>query len=92
MGKKVRRHLTITGRVQGVGYRFFLKRQANLNQVKGWVKNRADGRVEAVLEGEIDRVERAITQAKMGSRWARVDDLTVFEEPYRGEFDDFFIK
>jgi len=92
MGKKVRRHLTITGRVQQVGYRYFLKQQADLNLVKGWVKNCADGRVEAVLEGEIEGVERVVSKAEEGPQWARVNDLNVIKEPYGEEFDDFFIK
>jgi acylphosphatase len=85
---RVAKRLVISGRVQGVGFRYFTQEAAAREGVTGWVRNRADGRVEAYLEGEGDsvtRVERAIRQ---GPRGARVDHVEVdTEEPsgtYRG--------
>lgn len=85
---RVARRLVISGRVQGVGFRYFTQDAAAREGVTGWVRNLADGRVEAYLEGESDsvtRVERAIRQ---GPRGARVEHVEVdTEEPggaYRG--------
>ena len=85
---RVARRLVISGRVQGVGFRYFAQEAAAREGVTGWVRNLPDGRVEAYLEGENDsvtRVERAIRQ---GPRGARVEHVEVdAEEPggaYRG--------
>lgn len=92
MPGKVRKHLIINGRVQGVGFRAFLRQQARKYQISGWVKNRIDGSVEAVLEGEETGVEEMVNKAMEGPRWARVDKVEVFKGDYQGEFADFFIK
>jgi acylphosphatase len=89
---RVRKHLIINGRVQGVGFRAFLRQQARKYQISGWVKNRIDGSVEAVLEGEETGVEEMVNKAREGPRWARVDKVEVFKGDYQGEFADFFIK
>jgi acylphosphatase len=73
----VARHFIVTGRVQGVGFRYFVQDAAVREGVSGFVRNRPDGSVEAHVEGEIEavtRVERALAQ---GPRGARVDDLAV---------------
>lgn len=92
MPGRVRKHLIINGRVQGVGFRAFLRQQARKYQISGWVKNRIDGSVEAVLEGEETGVEEMVNKAREGPRWARVDKVEVFKGDYQGEFADFFIK
>jgi len=89
---RVRKHLIINGRVQGVGFRAFLRQQARKYQISGWVKNRIDGSVEAVLEGEETGVEEMVNKARKGPRWARVDKVEVFKGDYQGEFADFIIK
>ncbi len=71
------KHLTIRGVVQGVGYRASFDAQARALQLSGWVRNRADGSVEAVVEGNADAVNQIIAWAHQGPRHARVDKLTV---------------
>jgi acylphosphatase len=73
----VARKYIVSGRVQGVGFRYFAQDVAAREGVSGFVRNRPDGRVEAHVEGEIEavtRVERALAQGPPG---ARVDDLAV---------------
>jgi acylphosphatase len=89
---RVARRLVISGRVQGVGFRYFTHDAAAREGVTGWVRNLADGRVEAYLEGESDsvaRVERAIRQ---GPRGARVDHVEVDTEEPSGGYSDFSVR
>lgn len=67
------RHVTITGRVQGVGYRAWVDEQANSRGLEGWVRNRRDGSVEAVFAGPDDVVADMITACGRGPVSARVD-------------------
>jgi acylphosphatase len=87
----VRAHVIVTGRVQGVAFRADARWAAGRAGVSGWVRNRADGSVEAVVEGERAAVERMLAWFRQGSALARVDDVAVCWEPYRGEFPDFRI-
>lgn len=71
----VARRFVVSGRVQGVGFRWFTMEQASVEGIAGWVRNRPDGSVEVVAEGESEsmtRFERAIRQ---GPPRARVDDV-----------------
>src|SRR5579872_5868452 len=65
-------HLRIEGRVQGVGYRAWLEREATRAGLGGWVRNRADGSVEAVLIGDADTIDRVATACARGPRLAAV--------------------
>lgn len=76
----IRRRLVITGRVQGVFYRDWFIGQARALGVDGWVRNRADGSVEAVVAGEPQAVEQAIARARQGSPAARVADVAVTDD------------
>ena len=67
------RHVTIRGRVQGVGYRYFVEREAQLRDLEGWVRNRRDGSVEAVFSGSADAVTAVIAECRRGPSSARVD-------------------
>jgi len=67
--------LSIVGRVQGVGFRAFVAWQAQSNGLRGWVRNRGDGSVEALLIGEGDAIEVVITRCGRGPALARVDRL-----------------
>lgn len=77
-----RAHVYVSGRVQGVGFRASTRREANRQAVDGWVKNLADGRVEAVFEGQRSAVEAMVSWCESGPRTARVEDVSVqWEEP-----------
>jgi len=80
---KTTRQLRISGRVQGVGYRDALRRQALACGLAGWVRNRRDGSVEAVLQGDARSVEDVIAWARRGPPAARVDRLDA--QPAQGE-------
>jgi acylphosphatase len=68
-------HLIISGRVQGVGYRQWFSREAAGRGLEGWVRNRSDDTVEAVLSGSEAAVEAAVTQAMNGPLGAKVDRI-----------------
>jgi acylphosphatase len=87
----VRAHIFVSGRVQGVFFRDSTKRKAKKLGIKGWVKNLPDGRVEAVFEGKKDRVEQIINWAKRGPIFAKVNNLDLEWQEYKGEFSDFEI-
>jgi acylphosphatase len=70
---KATRRLSIAGRVQGVGYRDALRRQALACGLSGWVRNRRDGTVEALLQGNAPDIEKVIAWARRGPPAARVD-------------------
>jgi len=88
---KVRAHVFITGRVQGIFFRSETRNEAKKHGVKGWVRNLSDGRVEAVFEGEEREVEALVEFCKRGPLRARVTDVHVVMENYTGEFKDFEI-
>jgi acylphosphatase len=66
-------HLSIAGRVQGVGYRYALRGEAVARGLAGWVRNRRDGSVEAVLQGDAAAVQAVLDWARRGPPAARVD-------------------
>ncbi len=69
--------LRIHGRVQGVGFRAFVVREACLLEIDGWVRNRRDGSVEALVWGEDGAVDALLIRVKEGPRWGRVDRVDV---------------
>jgi acylphosphatase len=73
----VRRNVVVHGRVQGVGFRFAIARAAESRGVAGWVRNRPDGTVEAVFEGEPDAVESLVRLSADGPRGAAVERVEV---------------
>jgi acylphosphatase len=89
---KTRAHIFVTGRVQGVFFRLETKRKANRYNVKGWVRNLPDGRVEAVFEGEKEDVEKLIAFCKHGPLGARITNLESTWETYTGTFERFKVK
>ena len=90
--EKVRAHVVVSGRVQGVCFRSYAEEEAYRNNVFGWIRNTAGGEVEAVYEGEKVDVGKMIEWSKRGSPSSRVDKVDVKWEPYTGEFEDFGIK
>ena len=83
-------HLSITGQVQGVGYRDSLRAEAERGDCTGWVRNRRDGSVEAAVEGPADAVTRLVEWARRGPPAARVDDVRVSETT--GSYTGFEIR
>jgi acylphosphatase len=91
MAENIRAHVIITGRVQGVAFRADTRWSAQQIGVSGWVRNRPDGSVEAVIEGERKRVEEMLAWCRRGPALARVDEMKLEWEPYTGEFERFNI-
>lgn len=77
------RHVTIRGRVQGVGYRAWVEHQAMVRGLQGWVRNRRDGSVEALFAGPADVVAEMVASCRRGPSSARVE--AVEEEPASAE-------
>jgi acylphosphatase len=82
--RAIRRRIVVTGRVQGVFFRDTCRRVAQRLGVRGWVRNRADGAVEAVFEGEPAAVEALIDWARSGPEYAYVTGLRIAEEIPQG--------
>jgi acylphosphatase len=79
-----RRHIIVYGYVQGVGFRFAVERAARSRGVAGWVRNRPDGTVEAVFEGEAEDVEVLVEFCRAGPRGAEVERVDVESESPEG--------
>jgi acylphosphatase len=88
---RVRAHVVVSGDVQGVFFRQETKRQAEAHDVSGWVRNRDDGAVEAVFEGEEQDVKALVEFCKHGTSRATVTTAHVKWEAYTVEFNDFKI-
>ncbi len=92
MEDKVRAHVVITGRVQGVFFRLETQKAVySTGGVSGWVRNRSDGTVEAVFEGNKDEVEAIIQWCHKGSPHSNVENVEVKLEEYTGQFTGFDI-
>ena len=72
----VTRQIRVSGLVQGVGYRALLRHEARKRGVNGWVRNRTDGTVEAVLQGSREAVDAVLTWARLGPRGSRVAEVS----------------
>ena len=86
----VSRQIRVSGRVQGVGYRASLEHEARKLGVSGWVRNRRDGTVEALLQGSPEAVEALTAWARRGPPGAKVTDLTTSpaeHEPAHAAFE-----
>lgn len=77
----IRRRVLVRGSVQGVGFRYSAANTARTRGVTGWVRNCADGAVEAVFEGDADAVESMVRWCEQGPRGAQIDGIDVFDEP-----------
>ena len=84
MSEWIRRRVVVHGRVQGVFFRDSTDREARRRGLAGWVRNRDDGTVEAVFEGEADPVETLVAWTREGPGGARVEGVDVSEEEPEG--------
>jgi acylphosphatase len=82
--QRVRRRVAVSGRVQGVAFRANTRAEARRRGVDGWVRNRADGSVEAVFEGAAADVDALVSWCRAGPSFARVEGVVVQEEAPEG--------
>lgn len=87
-----RLHVMISGNVQGVGLRYFLRNKALRLKVNGFVRNLSNGKVEAVFEGMEDHVKTMLEFCKRGTFISKVTDVEAKEETFRNEFKEFEIR
>lgn len=85
----IRRRLVITGRVQNVFYRDWFVEQARALGLDGWVRNRADGSVEAVVQGTSEGIDAIVARAREGSPASRVADVAVSDDAPTETLDGF---
>ena len=90
--QKVRCHVFVAGRVQGVFFRAFTREVAESFGLKGWVRNLPDGRVEAVFEGPRELIEEALKRIKVGPPAARVDEFETRWDESVENLPDFRIR
>jgi acylphosphatase len=89
MAETARVHAVLSGRVQGVAFRYYAMEWAREEDVTGWIRNLPDGRVEILAEGRRENLDRFLERVGRGPRMARVDRCdTAWDEP-TGEFPDF---
>lgn len=86
------RRFLVSGRVQGVGFRFFAEAVAEREGLQGYVRNLPDGRLEAYVEGDREAVERFEAAIRRGPRGARVDAVEVVAETPTGAFTGFSVR
>jgi acylphosphatase len=91
MSEKARAHVVVEGRVQGVFFRYHTRETAMQLGVNGWVRNRRDGRVEAVFEGDKEKINQMIQWCHLGPAEAKVTEVLLDWEDYTGKFEDFSI-
>jgi len=87
-----RLYLRVTGRVQGVGFRYYVVNKARGYEVSGFVRNMPDGSVEVLIEGPIDDVQALATVCKIGPASGKVDGYDERYGEYTGEFEGFVVK
>ena len=84
--------VTVAGRVQGVGYRAFVREQARRLGLSGWVRNEPNGSVRAVAEGPRDVLEQLLDRLRRGPAMARVEHVTPYWSAASGEFESFSVR
>ena len=85
-------HVFVSGRVQGVAFRWVTSDVAHQLKVTGWVRNLRDGRVEVIAEGEEDVLNQFIEFLEKGPRYAKVKDIEIEWLDYTGDFASFDIR
>lgn len=89
---KAARHILLSGRVQGVGFRYFVREKAAECEVTGWVKNLPNGKVEIEVEGEEKDINCLIDYLKIGNGYSRTDQLNQSQVEPTTNFSDFTIR
>lgn len=90
--KPVRLHALVSGRVQGVNFRYYTQREANALRITGWVANRFDGGVEVVAEGEKGTLQKLLAFLQRGPPAARVERVQTDWTAATGEFSRFRVR
>lgn len=85
----VRLHAVVSGRVQGVGFRYFTLEAGHTLGLTGWVRNRRDGRVEVLAEGSLESLNRMLAILRRGPTSSQVTDVDYEFTEAKGEFDGF---
>lgn len=88
----IQTRIIVSGKVQSVGFRFFVKSIADDLKIKGWVRNLPNGSVEALLQGEEKDVLEIIKHCKKGPRFAEVTEIDEYNEETNKIFQEFSIK
>jgi acylphosphatase len=91
-GSRERLEATVRGRVQGVGFRYYVMRMANRQGLTGWVANEADGSVRCVIEGSPDELELIETMLRHGPPGAVVEAVQAVRMPATGRFERFEVR
>ena len=84
-------HIFISGRVQGLFFRQFTQEKAQELELVGWIRNLSNGRVEALIEGDKEKIEKLLTYLKQGPPLSKVEKIEVNYQKHQGEFKDFSI-
>ena len=92
MADRVRKRVVVRGEVQGVFFRDSTRDEAQARGVRGWVRNRSDGAVEAVFEGSAEAVDAMVEWCRSGPSRAQVEDMDVSLEPETDDFDGFEVR
>jgi acylphosphatase len=90
--ENLRLHATVSGRVQGVSFRYFVVDQAMNLDLTGWTRNLWNGSVEVMAEGQREKLENLLQALREGPPMARVEDVDFKWLPYEEEFKDFSVK
>jgi len=92
MSEMIRKRVPLSGRVQGVGFRYFTRQASSGQEVAGFVRNLPDGRVEVEAQGPQDEVDRFLGNVRIGPPGSRIDEVSVETIPVRPEDDGFDIR
>jgi len=88
----VRAHIKLSGRVQGVAFRYYARDIAHKLRVGGWIRNLENGDVESVIEGKKVSVQQMIAWCKKGPSLAVVENIEIDWQTYTGEFSEYYIQ
>ena len=88
----IKKHLIISGKVQGVNFRYWMQNLAINNNISGWVKNKMSGNVEALIIGQEKKVQKLITQCKIGPSSAIIQNIQIndYDQDYSKEGFNIF--